>query len=84
MSSSDVIGFIRMLIEWAALGIEVVAVAVIVAGVIKVAITRGTARYLFHVGKPGDGEARQLATPISVPIRARRFKPPTGARPATS
>lgn len=56
MPGSDVIGFIRTLIEWAALGIEVVAVAVIVAGVIKVAIARGTTRYLFHVGKPGDSE----------------------------
>jgi len=53
MSSSEIIGIIRTLIEWAALGIEIMGAAVIVAGVIKVAITRGTVRYLFQLDKPG-------------------------------
>jgi uncharacterized membrane protein len=53
-------------IEWTALGIEVLAVAVIVAGVIKVAITRGTVRYVFQLGKPGAYESykHELGRPL--------------------
>jgi len=50
------IATIRYLIEWAALGIEILAVAVIVAAVVKVAVTYGTVRYLFHLGTPGAYE----------------------------
>jgi len=46
-----------MIFEWAAIGIEVLGAAVIVAGVIKIAITRGTIRYLFQLGKPGAYES---------------------------
>jgi uncharacterized membrane protein len=56
MAGSDVVAVFRSLIEWAALGIEVVAVVVIVAGVVKVAIARGTSRYLFHVVQPGESD----------------------------
>ncbi|MDB6068676.1 MAG: hypothetical protein JWR26_4884 [Pedosphaera sp.] len=45
-----------MLIEWAAMGIELLAVAVIVTAVIAVAVSRGTVRYVFQVGKPGAYE----------------------------
>ena len=44
---------IRAVIEWAALGIEILGASVIVAGVVRVAITRGTVRYLFQLDKPG-------------------------------
>lgn len=39
----------HQVIEWAVLGIEVLAVAVIVAGVVLVVLRRGTVRYLFHL-----------------------------------
>ncbi len=57
MPGSELIGSFRTVIEWAALLIEVLGVVVIVAGVLKVAITRGTIRYLFHVGQPGAFES---------------------------
>jgi uncharacterized membrane protein len=57
MSGSEAVGLIRSLIEWAALGIEVLGAAVIVAGVIRVAITRGTVRYVFQLDKPGAYES---------------------------
>jgi uncharacterized membrane protein len=52
MLDSDAIPIIRQVIEWAALAIEVIGAAVIVAGVLKVAITRGTVRYLFRLDQP--------------------------------
>jgi len=66
MSDSEKIGFVRTLIEWAALCIELLSVAVIVAGVIKVVISRGTVRYLFHLGMPGAYERykHQLVRPL--------------------
>lgn len=53
---------IRMVIEWVALGIEVLGVAVIVAGVLGVVFTRGIVRYLFQVGQPNveEGYKHQL------------------------
>jgi uncharacterized membrane protein len=56
MLGSEVVEIIRGVFEWAALLIEVLGAAIIVAGVIKVAITRGTIRYLFQLGKPGAFE----------------------------
>jgi uncharacterized membrane protein len=53
MPGSELIGSFRAVIEWAALLIEVLGVVVIVAGVLKLAVTRGTIRYLFQVGEPG-------------------------------
>ena len=47
---------VRSVFEWAALLIEVLGAGIIVAGVIKVAITRGTIRYLFQLAQPGAYE----------------------------
>jgi uncharacterized membrane protein len=65
-SSSHVIDVIHQLIEWAALGIEVLAVAVIIAGVVIVALTRGTVRYLFRLKEHGAYESyrHQLGRPL--------------------
>jgi uncharacterized membrane protein len=43
-------------VEWAALCTEILGAAIIVAGVMRVAITRGTVRYLFQLDKPGAFE----------------------------
>lgn len=56
MSGSEVVGHVREVFEWASMVIEVLGAAIIVAGVIKVAITRGTIRYLFQLGQPGAYE----------------------------
>jgi uncharacterized membrane protein len=48
---------IRACTEWAAVGIELIGVLVITAGVIRVALTRGTIRYLFRLGEPGAYES---------------------------
>ena len=47
---------VHHVIEWIALGIELLAVAVIAGAVIILAIRRGTVRYLFHLGEPGAYE----------------------------
>jgi uncharacterized membrane protein len=47
---------IRTAIEWAALGIEMLGALVIVAGVLRVAITRGTVRFLMKLDEPGAYE----------------------------
>ena len=57
MTHQDAIEFIRTAIDWAALGIEVLGVIVIVAGVLKVAATRGTLRFLLKSEQPGASEA---------------------------
>src|SRR5262245_57822991 len=57
MPGSEVVGIIRTVIEWAALGIEILGASVIVAGVMRVVITRGTVRYLFQLDKPGAYES---------------------------
>jgi uncharacterized membrane protein len=56
MSGSEFVVRVREVIEWASLGIEILGAVVIVAGVIKVAVTRGTVRYLFQLDKPGAFE----------------------------
>jgi uncharacterized membrane protein len=60
------IGVIHQVIEWAALGIELLAVAVIIASVVIVALTRGTVRYLFHLGERGalGNYRQQLGRPL--------------------
>jgi uncharacterized membrane protein len=57
MSGSAAIGIIRLVIEWAALGIEILGATIIVAGVLRVAITHGTVRYLFQLDRPGAYES---------------------------
>src|SRR5262245_58903999 len=57
---------IQDIFAWCALGIEVLAVAVIGAGVLMVAITRGTVRYVFSLKEPGSVESykAQLGRPL--------------------
>jgi uncharacterized membrane protein len=57
MAEGEVMSSIRAVIEWAALGIEILGASVIVAGVVRVAITRGTVRYLFQLDRPGAYES---------------------------
>jgi uncharacterized membrane protein len=53
MQNEHLVETVRAAIEWAALGIEVLGALVIVAGVLRVAITRGTIRFLFKLDEPG-------------------------------
>ena len=57
MPSEHLIAIIRGAIEWAALGIEMLGAVVIVAGVLRVAITRGTVRFLLKLDDPGAYES---------------------------
>ncbi len=57
MPGSGVVGTIRTIIEWVALTIEILGARVIVAGVLRVAITRGTIRFLFRLERPGAYES---------------------------
>jgi uncharacterized membrane protein len=57
MPGSELVGIVRTVIEWAALGIEILGASVIVAGVLRVAIMRGTVRYLFQLDRPGAYES---------------------------
>ncbi|MBL8793554.1 MAG: DUF1622 domain-containing protein [Planctomycetia bacterium] len=56
MPGHEAIGVVRAIFEWAALGIEVLGAAVIVAGVLRVALVHGTVRYLFRLDEPGAFE----------------------------
>jgi uncharacterized membrane protein len=49
MHAEEAIVTVRTAIEWAALGIEMLGALVIVVGVLRVAITRGTVRFLLKV-----------------------------------
>jgi uncharacterized membrane protein len=53
MPDEHIVETVRAAIEWAALGIEVLGAVVIVAGVLRVAITKGTIRFLFRLDEPG-------------------------------
>ncbi len=57
MHAEETILTIRTAIEWAALGIEMLGALVIVVGVLRVAITRGTVRFLLKVDEPGAYES---------------------------
>jgi uncharacterized membrane protein len=57
MSGNELVGAVRAVFEWASLVIEALGAAIIVAGVVKVVITRGTIRYLFKLGQPGAYES---------------------------
>jgi len=57
MPEPQLIDHIREAIEWAAMGIEILGAVVIFAGVIRVALTRGTVRFLLKQGQPGDYES---------------------------
>ena len=56
MSASEVVGVLHPLIELAALVIELLAVAVIVAAVLLLVVKRGTVRYVFQVHAQGEYE----------------------------
>jgi uncharacterized membrane protein len=47
---------IHHVLGWLALGIELLAVAVIVSAAIILAVSRGTLRYLFQLGEPAADE----------------------------
>jgi uncharacterized membrane protein len=53
MEGHELLGIIRSIIEWAALAVEILGAIVIIAGVIRVVVTRGAVRYLFHIDEPG-------------------------------
>ena len=57
MPNEQLIAAVRAAIEWAALGIELLGAVVIVAGVLRVAITRGTVRFLLKLDEPGAYES---------------------------
>ena len=57
MHAEETILTVRTAIEWAALGIEMLGALVIVVGVLRVAITRGTVRFLLKVDEPGAYES---------------------------
>lgn len=57
MPSEHLIENVRIAIEWAALGIEMLGAVIIVAGVLRVAITRGTVRFLLKLDEPGAYES---------------------------
>ena len=52
MHAEEAMVVVRAAIEWAALGIEMLGALVIVVGVLRVAITRGTVRFLLKVDEP--------------------------------
>jgi len=56
MSGHEIIELTREAVDYVAMGIEVLAVLVILTGVIVVAVSRGTVRQAFRVGKPGTHE----------------------------
>lgn len=57
MSTSEVVEIVHHVIEWSALVIELLAVAVILAAVVVLAIKRGTVRYVFQVHETGAYES---------------------------
>ena len=56
MPGEHLIETVRGAIEWAAIGIELLGAVVIVAGVLRVAITRGTVRFLLKLDDPAAYE----------------------------
>lgn len=53
MPSEHVVEYVRAAIEWAALGIEILGAIVIVAGVLRIMVTRGAVRFLFKLEERG-------------------------------
>ena len=56
MPNHEAISVVRIAIEWASLGIELLGALVIIAGVIQVVITHGTIRFLSKLENPGAYE----------------------------
>lgn len=61
-------GTIRHLIEWTSVGIEVLAVAVIVAAIVSLALTRGVVRYLIQRSTSGTPGADENKPSLSKPL----------------
>jgi len=57
MAGSEVVTVIRDVIEWTALIIEILGALIIVAGVLRVTITRGAVRFLYRADQPGEFDA---------------------------
>lgn len=57
MNNEHLIATVRESIEWAALGIEMLGAVIIVAGVLRVAITRGTLRFVLRLDEPAAYES---------------------------
>ena len=55
--SGPVVETFHLIAEWAALGIEILAVVFIVAAVVILTVQQGTVRYIFQLGKPGAYES---------------------------
>ena len=53
MPSEHILEYIRAAMEWAALAIEILGVMVIVAGVLRIMVTRGAVRFLFKIDERG-------------------------------
>ena len=66
MAGGEAAGFIQASIEWAALGVEVLAVAIIVGGVVKVTVSMATYRHVFQPGRSPAYESykHQLGKPL--------------------
>src|SRR4051812_37905936 len=57
MTSRDVMGVVREVVEWVALGIELLGVAVIVAGVLRVAVLNSLAGWLSRRDRSVAGDS---------------------------
>ena len=57
MHNEHLIQLVRSAIEWAAFGIEILGAMIIVAGILRMAITRGTVRFLLRLDEPGAYES---------------------------
>ena len=51
--NGPVIQTFHLIVEWAATGIEALAVLLIVAAVLNMAVRKGTVRYIYQLGRPG-------------------------------
>ena len=67
---SHVLETVHLVIEWIALGIELLAVAVIVTAVVMLSIRRVTVRYLFHLEEAGAYQSyiHQLGRPLGLAL----------------
>jgi uncharacterized membrane protein len=57
IQGNELVRIIRSVIEWSTLTIEILGASVIVAGTLRVAITRGAVRFLFQLDRPGAAES---------------------------
>jgi uncharacterized membrane protein len=66
ITTSSAAATIHEVIEWAALGVELLAVAVVVTGVLLIAFRSGTIRYLVHAHTADERERykQQLGRPL--------------------